>query len=141
VLCNTRKSPVWAITSTAFRLMLGKEVPEVSLPLNIQMLHRLRDEGIDAAIRFYRKKRKELPADEFWLTQLLILGHRIMIGKHPDKLEIARKILKLNVEFFPQEAFSYDVLAEAYLKLALKTTRKPLNWIPQYGEPEKSLKK
>lgn len=133
VLCNARKSPVWNITSTAFRLMLGNKVPEVSIPLNIQMQQMLRDKGIDAAIRFYRQKRKELSPDEFWLNQLLILGHRIMKGKHPGKLEIARKILELNAEFFPEEGYAHDMLAEAYLKLALKHYRKAVeldstNW-------------
>ena len=133
VVCNARKSPVWNIASAAFRMILGKKVPDVSLPLNIQMLKKLRDGGIESAIGFYRLKREELPADEFWLTQLLILGHRIMVGKHPDKLDIARKILELNVEFFPEEAYAHDVLAEAYLKLAMEHYRKavkldPTNW-------------
>jgi hypothetical protein len=133
VLCNARKSPVWAVASAAFRMMLEKPVPELSLPLNIQMLHKLRDEGVERAIAFYRKMRMELPADDFWLTQLLILGHRIMRGKHPQKMEIARRILELNVEFFPEEGHAHDMLAEAYLKLALKHYRKavkldPTNW-------------
>lgn len=133
VLCNARKSPVWNIASAAFRMMLNQKLPEVQVPINIQMLHQIREHGIDSAIKFYRDKRKKLPADEFWLTQLLILGHQILIGKHPDKLEIARKIFDLNLEFFPQEAYAYDCLAEVYLKLALKNYRKaveldPTNW-------------
>jgi len=130
VLCNARKSPVWKITSAIFRLMLGKKLPEVSIPINIQMLHRIRDQGIDAAIQFYRKKRKELPPDEFWLNQLLILGHRILISKHSDRLQIARKVFELNLEFYPQAAYAYDILAEAYLKLALKNYRKAIKLDP-----------
>jgi CubicO group peptidase (beta-lactamase class C family) len=130
VLCNTRKSPVWNITSAAFRLMLGKKLPKVSAPLDIQMLDLMKDKGINSAIRFYREKREKLPADEFWLNQLLILGHRIIHGKHPDKLEIARKIFELNLEYYPKSAHAYDFLAEAYLKLALKNFHKALELDP-----------
>lgn len=133
VLCNSRRSPAWEIVKAVAYLMQGKESPEVSPGLETLLLDRIKKEGIDAAIGTYRKMRVESPAEDFSATELLVLGHRLLNSRHPEREQLARRIFELAVEYFPDEAHTYDFLAEAYLALALKNYRKAValdssNW-------------
>ena len=141
VICNCRRSPAWEIVKTVFRLLQGQEPSEISPSFEIQLLNRIKKKGIDAGIEYYRKMREELPADQFWANQLLILGHRILISEQKNRLDTALKIFKLAVEFYPDNAHVYDFLAEAYLKLALKNYRRAVELDPTIRGAKRIIKK
>ena len=69
---------------------------------------------IDRALELYRKIKREQPDDRHVAENRLNgLGYQYM-GK--DMFDKAIGILRLNVEFYPQSANTYDSLAEAYMK-------------------------
>jgi len=133
VMCNSYND-VWSIAANAMKIMLGVEPRAFSLPLENQLINQLHKGGVDAAVRLYRKLRKETPAKEFSSRTLLMLGSRIMnYCTHRNRLDIAGRLLQLAVEYFPKDAYTYDFLAEAYLRKAMINYNKsvkldPANW-------------
>ncbi len=98
---------------------------------------------IDEAIEAYRKIKKEQPANvAVNVSRLNNLGYALMREK---KLAEAIAIFKLNVEFYPAVANTYDSLGEAYLtrgdkELAIANYRKSLELNPQNTNAKEKLK-
>ena len=73
----------------------------------------LTQNGIDSAIRLYRKIRTSQPDEyDFSEKQLNRLGYELL---QEHKLSEAIEIFKLNIEFFPDSSNVYDSLGEAYM--------------------------
>lgn len=129
VMGNIERDLAWPIASNAMRLLLGAELRELRVPLDIQLAEKIRSDGVDSAIQLYHKLRSELPENRFGRTQLPMLG--LFISYCEDNLEIAEKILKLAVEYYPDYSYSYDFLAEIYTLMALKNYKKALELDPK----------
>jgi imidazolonepropionase-like amidohydrolase len=73
-----------------------------------------REEKIDRLIKKYREIRESNPKDVLISEgQLNTLGYELL---SEDKIKEAIALFKLNVEFYPQSANTYDSYAEALLK-------------------------
>ena len=124
VMCNIERDLAWPIAGNAMRLLLGYEPRELRVLIDIQLINKIRSDGIDSAVQLYHNLRKELPENRFGARQLPMLGLRISDSANKDKLEIAEKILKLAIEYYPDYSYSYDFLAEIYTLMALKNYQK-----------------
>ena len=142
VLCNSRRGPAWKIVSAiAFKLMKEKEASEITASIELDILNNIKTNGIDEGVQYYKKLRKEISSDNFSPMQLLILGHRVLIGNHKNKFQLAEKIFRLNLEYFPDFAYAYDMLAEVYLKMAQKFYQKAVKLDPTIWGAKEILKR
>jgi len=77
------------------------------------LLETIREKGVDAAVEQYRELRStESAAYDFSEEKLNSLGYQLMAMK---RTKDAIKILKLNMEAYPQSANVHDSLGEAYM--------------------------
>jgi tetratricopeptide (TPR) repeat protein len=90
--------------------------------------------GVDAAIQQYHELKSAHSATmDFSEHDLNTLGYELIVMK---SIKAAIKILKLNVEAYPQSSNVYDSLGEAYMedgdkKLAIENFEKSLKLDPK----------
>ena len=103
----------------------------------------LDDKGIEAAVKQYHElKAAPAPGSDFGEQQLNNLGYRLIgLGRYKDAI----KILKLNVEEFPQSSNVYDSLGEAFMddgdtRLAIENYQKSLQLDPRNAGAIERLK-
>jgi tetratricopeptide (TPR) repeat protein len=100
--------------------------------------------GVDAAVKQYDDlKASSLATYNFDEAQLNNLGYQLI---RTNKIKDAIRILKLNVEAYPQSSNVYDSLGEAYMDdadipLAIDNYRKSLQLNPKNRNAIKMLKK
>jgi tetratricopeptide (TPR) repeat protein len=101
-------------------------------------------EGIEAGVKKYYELKKTAPgAYDFSESQLNDLGYRLMTR---GKLKEAVRVLRLNVEAYPQSSNAYDSLGEAYMKdgdreMAIENYEKSLKLDPANQNAVEMLKK
>jgi CubicO group peptidase (beta-lactamase class C family) len=102
------------------------------------------DKGIDAAVNQYRDlKTRESAIYDLKESELNTLGYQLLeMKKHKESI----KILKLNVEAFPESANAYDSLGEAYMvngdkELAIKNYKKSLELNPKNDNAANAIKR
>ena len=89
----------------------------------------VREKGVEAGIAQVRDLKARQPNDyEFSENEINMLGYQLLQSK---KAKDAIEVFKLNVEFFPKSANTYDSLAEAYMnngdnELAITNYKKTL---------------
>ncbi len=130
VLTNSNEN----INDLGFNLLCPSiKLEPVKRPLANILLKKIENEGLDAAIRFYReiKTRKDNTYD-FGYLQL----NRLAVHYLDDKdVKTAIKLFKLNVEAYPKFVLCYLALAEAYMiggekKKAIETAEEALELDP-----------
>jgi CubicO group peptidase (beta-lactamase class C family) len=84
--------------------------------MTVDLLVRL--QGADAALSFIKAMRNKAPPGRGLPPQLLnqVAYGQLLAGNLPD----AVKLLKANVEFFPEDSNTHDSLGEAYMKAGRK---------------------
>lgn len=91
----------------------SKELIMPKKSIAIDMIDKIEEEGVESAIAFYHKSKKE-NADRYNLgeNELNDVGYEYLGNK---EYETALAIFKLNVEMFPKSSNPYDSLGEAFL--------------------------
>lgn len=114
------------------------------MPLAEALLKLTEQNGVAAAIAFYRTVKTEYPnLYDFSEPELNRLGYQLLQAK---KLKEAVEIFKLNVEAYPQGFNAYDSLGEAYMisgnsELAIKNYQKSLELNPENTGATEALKR
>lgn len=104
------------------------------VPLAEALLKLTEQNGVGAAIAFYRAVKKDYPNRyDFSEPELNRLGYQLLQAK---KVKEAIEIFKLNVEAYPKGFNTYDSLGEAYMvngdtELAIQNYKKSLELNPQ----------
>jgi CubicO group peptidase (beta-lactamase class C family) len=135
-----------AITNAAVDVALGvKPEPLVFKEPIAKVLYKITSsEGIEAGVKKYYELKKAAPgAYDFSESQLNDLGYRLMTR---GKLKEAVRVLRLNVEAYPQSSNAYDSLGEAYMKdgdreMAIENYEKSLKLDPANQNAVEMLKK
>lgn len=116
----------------------------LKIPLIEAMLKLTEQNGVAAAIAFYRAMKTEQPNQyNFGEPELNRLGYQLLQAR---KLKEAIEIFKLNVEAYPQGSNTYDSLGEAYMvsgnnELAILNYKKSLELNPQNTGATEMLKR
>ncbi|MFP2907440.1 serine hydrolase [Pyxidicoccus sp. 3LFB2] len=110
--------------------------------MTVDLLVRLK--GADAALSFVKAMKQKAPAGRGLPPQLLnqVAYGQLLAGNFPD----AVKLLKANVEFFPEDSNTHDSLGEAYMKSgrkeeAIASYRQSLKLDPKNANAVEMLKK
>ncbi len=128
-------------------LIFDVELMNVGIPklsLSDTLLMAIFTNGVDSAVtRYYQIKENESEKYNMKESQLNTLGYELL---QSGLSEQAIKILKLNVEAYPESANVYDSLAEAYLmdgkkEDAIKNYEKSLELNPDNGNAKEKLEK
>lgn len=82
----------------------GPSVPE--------FIEAIREDGIDAALAYYRKAWKESGNPPFPENMLNVAAYQLLIGQR--RIDDAIRLFTLNIEAFPKSANAHDSLADAY---------------------------
>ena len=105
--------------------------------------NKLEKHGFSQAIEIVKKEKKKNPAYQLPEDDLNSLGHLLM---YEDRKKEAAEIFKLNISLYPNNANSYDSLAEAYedlgeKELALKNYKHSLQLNPKNNNAVEHIKK
>lgn len=114
VLSNSDRASAGKTGTNLAAIVFGAEYKVPKAQLRDLLWDTIVQQGTDAAIRQYRELRRTQPnAHEFGEETLLDLGYDLIDAR---KLPEAVAILGLNLELFPQSAYSYDGLADVAIE-------------------------
>ncbi|MEM7317239.1 MAG: hypothetical protein AAF497_29275, partial [Planctomycetota bacterium] len=108
---NTGEADLVAIAANAIQILNGATPPQPMPRTRDQFYQKLREEGVDAAIQYYREQRNVDPNDYIFRPwPLRILATQLLDnGQRAD----ATKILQLNLETHPDDTRSKQMLETA----------------------------
>ncbi len=114
VLMNCDFAPAGLLAPVLALAMSGVEPPPLpKTPVSFPLGRTIADQGVDAALAQYRRLKAEPGACyEFFPDDLDSLGYQLIGLK---RIPEAIRILQLNAEAYPEKAFCYESLGEAYL--------------------------
>jgi CubicO group peptidase (beta-lactamase class C family) len=109
--------------------------------MTADLLSRLK--GTEAALAWYKARRRDGPAEGMSPDVLNSMGYRLL---QEGKLDDALKVFEANVELYPEDANAYDSLGEGYLKAgrneeSIVNYRKSLKLNPKNTNAVKMLEK
>lgn len=114
VLSNSDRASAGRTGTNLAAIVFGAPYKLPKAQLRDMLWDTIAQKGTDAAIQQYRDLRRTQPdAHDFGEETLLDLGYDLIDGK---KLSEAVAILKLNIEMYPQSAYSYDGYADVALE-------------------------
>lgn len=91
----------------------GFSAPQGKKPIGALVYETVQKKGLDAALQQYKEAKQTQPDTfEFGPGQLNLVGHRLL--QH-GKVKEALEFFKLNADSYPDKAFAYDSLGDAYL--------------------------
>lgn len=119
---NTGGAPLGFMSDQIFKIINDQEYEYPKKGIGLALYQKYIDEGIDEAISFYNKLKESDQLEMFFAdrTELNRLGYYIMDNE--NDLNAAEKILKLNMEEYPDWFNAYDSYAEVSMKLGNKDT-------------------
>jgi CubicO group peptidase (beta-lactamase class C family) len=129
----------------AFSLLYGRKLPVFRFPIAEEVGAVLQSSGIDAAITRYRELRGSDKKDDYDCTeqQLNGLGY-LYLGR--GEVGIARRLLALNLEMFPDAFNAWDSMGEVHMTAgetdeAVRHYRKALELNPGSSNAKSMLTK
>ncbi len=132
-------------TESGIEILSEKKKSKTYIPSGNDFLNVLYENGIDEAAALFRKIKSENPEVKMFTEAVLNrIGYESIYRN--GQYEKAVKILKLNVEAFPESANAYDSLAEAYYlnnnrEMAIKNYKKSLELNPENQNAADMLKR
>lgn len=106
------------VADAAFRLLHGLDVPEPRMPIADELVPVIEREGIDAAVAHYHElKSEKADAFDFSEQQLNELG---CVYLNRGDIDIAKRLLALNIEMYPEAFNVWDSMGEAHMKAGEK---------------------
>ncbi len=106
------------VADAAFRLLHGLDVPEPRMPIADEMASLIERDGINAAVEHYHElKTKQPDAYDFSEQQLNELGY---VYLNRGEIDIAKQLLALNIEMYPDAFNTWDSMGEAHMQAGEK---------------------
>lgn len=144
VALDNTMSDAGLAAQTAFALLYKQPVPAFRIPISEEVAALIDAEGIDRALMRYREL-KESAAEryDFSEQELNGLGYYYMAE---GKLDIAQRLLALNLEMFPEAFNAWDSMGEVLMNMgnkdeAIRHYRRALELNPASGNAKAMLKK